>query len=97
MAGIFSQAPEDFETVHLGHHVIEEDEVRQEGGNCFQCLGPVVVALDGIILVLEILLQQIEIERFVIDNENFVWHVSPYLTTLSARTSTFGGIMSSSA
>src|SRR5215831_18813173 len=97
MAGMFSQVSEDFEAVHLGHHVIEEDEVGYEGGNFFQCLGPVVGALDAIVLVLEFLLQQIEIERFVIDNENSVWHGSPYLITLSARTSTFGGIVSSSA
>ena len=65
---ILAQPSEDFQPVHVRHHIIEKDHIWQEGRHFFQRLRPVGGALDHIALVLELLLQQIEIERLVIDD-----------------------------
>ena len=60
--------------VHPRHHVVEQDHIRLKGCNFFQRLDAVAGSFKPIVIIHEFLLEQIEIERLVVNDEDFIGH-----------------------
>src|SRR5215470_4944909 len=70
----FFDFAQNFDAVHAGHLVVEQNQVRESRGETLQ-RGPSAVGFyNGIAELAELLLEQIEIERLVIDQEYGLRH-----------------------
>jgi hypothetical protein len=71
------QAGEDLKPIHAGHHDIEQHQVGLAGLDSLQGGQAVAGRERAVTLILEFLLQIIDIERFIIyDQDGLVGHVS---------------------
>ncbi len=71
---IFPQALDDFQAVHSRHHEIEQDHIGLEAAGFFERLNAIVGSLHHIVVFHQLLFEEVEIERLVIDDENLIGH-----------------------
>ncbi len=57
-----------FQAAHFRHHIVEQDQVRSEAVGFLQRVDPVNGALEDVVVLHQLLLQQIEIKRLIIDD-----------------------------
>ena len=73
----FLQEATNSKPVHPWHHDIQEDQVRSFGSGLCECFFPVGGTHRLVAKVFQLLLQDIDIKRFVIDRSRFFARRSP--------------------
>src|SRR2546425_7400414 len=66
--------PEHVQTAGAGHDLIDQHEVGRGGLKPLQGLGATRGSLDGVPTLCQLLLEEIQVERLVVDDEDLVGH-----------------------